>query len=170
MAQNRSTGRWQSARRKPLQAGKFVGILLALVLGAAGFFRLIDASTVTGEPVFWDPQLLAILLLPLLALGLVVVVFLETLVSVYRLLRSDRSVEYWLGERPGYVAVRVVEAVVAIAGVVLVAVAIPPLVSESTPAPAGVALMLFVMAVGIAILVVSFVRASLELFVYRSVE
>lgn len=38
--------------QKPVQAGKFVGILITLVLGAGGFLRLIDpAVLVDGHPI-----------------------------------------------------------------------------------------------------------------------
>jgi formate-dependent phosphoribosylglycinamide formyltransferase (GAR transformylase) len=69
--------------------------------------------------------------------------------------------------RAGYILLRGVEAGIAIVGVLLMVAAIPVLFAESTPAPAGVGIMLLLMAVGLGILLTSFVRAGAELFIYR---
>ena len=37
-------------KQKPLQAGKFLGILLSLVLGVAGFFRIVDVRALIDHP------------------------------------------------------------------------------------------------------------------------
>jgi len=154
-------------RQKPLQAGKFLGILLSLVLGVAGFFRVVDARALVDNPVLGDGQFLALILIPLLSLALVGLVFLETLVSGYRLFRSEESLGDWTAGRAGYLLIRGAEAAVALVGVAIVAAALPPLFAESTPAPAGVGIMLLLMAVGLGILVTSLVRSAAELFVYR---
>lgn len=41
-------------RENPLQAGKFVGILLALAMGVAGFFRMIDVRSLLSNPLAGD--------------------------------------------------------------------------------------------------------------------
>lgn len=153
-------------KQKPLQASKFVGILLTLVLGAGGFLRVIDATAIIGDPRLGDGQFLALILLPLIGLGLVVLVFVETLVTGYRSLRSDEPITDQIAGRAGYVLLRAAEAAVAIAGVTLMFTALPSLFAESTPAPAGVGIMLLLAAVGVGILVTSFIRATAELFVY----
>lgn len=151
---------------KPLQATKFGGILLSLVLGFAGFFRIIDAKAIISGPVLGDGQFLALLLIPLVSIALVFLVFLETLVTGYRIVRSTQPLTNQLKGRLGYVFIRGAEAGVAIIGLVIIVTALPPLVADSTPAPAGVGLMLLMMAVGIGILLTSFVRSGAELFVY----
>lgn len=152
--------------KNPLQAGKFVGILLTLVLGIGGFFRVIDAKALVGGHPIGDGQFLALILLPLVSLGLVVLVFTETLVSGSRVLRSEGSVMDRITERPGYALLRGAEATMAVVGVAIIFSALPVLFAESTPAPAGVGLMLLLAVVGVGILVASFVRSAFELFVY----
>lgn len=152
---------------KPLQALKFLGILLILVFGVAGFFRLLDASVLVGDPRLADGQFLTLLLIPLLSLLLVVLVFLETLVTVARIVRADSSWREHLPGGIGYLLLRGVEAAIAVVGVLVMVTAVPTLFAESTPAPAGVGIMLLLLVVGLAILVTSFVRAGAELFVYR---
>lgn len=154
-------------KRKPLQAGKFVGILLTLVLGIGGFFRVINARAVISDPFLGDGQLLALILIPLLSFGLVVIVFVESLYSGYQIVRSDAPLGAQVSERVGYVLVRSGEAIIAIVGVVIIFTALPVLFAESTPAPAGVGIMLLLMAVGLGILFMSFIRSFVELFVYR---
>lgn len=154
---------------KPLQAGKFVGILLSLVLGLAGFLRLVDASGFIDNPLLGDGQFLALLFVPLVSLTLVCVVFLETLVAGYRVMRSGASVLEQVRGRVGYVMLRGVEAGIAVLGVVVIAATLPVLFAESTPAPVGVGIMLFVLVVGVAILITSFVRSGAELLIYRDV-
>lgn len=166
MADHARDGFGAAARRKPLQAGKLAVICLSLLLGVAGFFRLIDARGLVEQPMLGDGQFLSLLLLPLVSLGLVGLVFLETVVAGYRALRSERSVTDQLSERTGYLVLRGGEAAVALLGVVIVATALPPLFAESTPAPAGVGIMLLLAAVGLGILVMSFVRSAAEIFVY----
>lgn len=155
-------------RRKPLQAGKFLVILVSLLLGVAGFFRIVDARALVDHPLLGDGQFLALILIPLLSLGLVGLVFAETVVWGYRLLRSEESIGDWTAGGIGYLLIRGAEAVVALVGVAIIVTALPPLFAESTPAPAGVGIMLLLMAVGLAILVTSLVRSAAELFVYRS--
>lgn len=150
-----------------LQGAKFVVILLSLVFGTAGFFRIVDAAPVFDGPLLGDPQFLALILLPLIAIVLAVVVFIETLVIGYRVVRSDDSLGEQIEGQPGYVLLRGVEAGVAVVGVTIVVTAVPALVAESTPAPAGVGIMLLLMVVGVAILAASLVRSGAELFVYR---
>lgn len=151
---------------KPIQAGKFTAIVLAIGLGVAGFFRLVDARGLVGDPLLGDGQFLALILLPLVSLGLVAVVFAETLVAGYRLVRSDRPIGERARGRTGYRLVRGAEAAIAVAGVLLMAGALPPLFAGSTPGPAGVGLMLLLFVVGLAILVASLVRSGAELFVW----
>lgn len=156
----------EAVRKKPLQAGKFVGVLLALVLGVGGFLRLVDARGLVGSPVLGDGQFLALLLLPVVALGLVVVVFLEALVGGYRSVRSERSLGEQVDGRVGYLLLRGTEAALAGLGVAIVVAAVPVLFAETTPAPAGVGLMLLLFVTGLGVLCVSFVRSAAELFVY----
>lgn len=153
-------------RQKPVQAGKFVGVLLALALAVAGFFRLVDARGIVGGPTLGDGQFLALVLLPVVGLGLVILVFVETLVGGYRSLRSDRPLGEQVAGRGGYLVVRGVEAGAAVLGVMLMGAAVPTLVAESTPGPAGVGVMLLLFAVGLGILCASLVRSTAELFVY----
>ncbi len=164
---SRFIGLTSTLQEKPLQAGKFMGILLGLVLGVAGFFRLIDASAVIDGPMLGDGQLLALIVIPLISLGLVGVVFVETVLSVYRSVRAEASLSEQFSGRIGYMLLRGVEAGIAIVGVLLMVAAIPVLFAESTPAPAGVGIMLLLMVVGLGILLTSFIRAGAELFIYR---
>lgn len=153
-------------RSKPLQSAKFVGILLSLVLGIGGFLRLFDARALIGDPILGDGQFLALLLIPLVSLGLVVLVTAETVVAGYRVLRAEASLDDRIDGRAGYLLLRGVEAGIAVLGVALMAAALPPLFAEGTPAPAGVGIMLLLLAVGIGILLASFVRSGAELFVF----
>lgn len=153
---------------KPLQASKFVGILLVLALGIAGFFRILDARSLLGGHVLGDGQFLALIAIPLVSLGLVCLVFVETLVTGYRVLRSDTSISEQVSGRVDYILLRAAEAAIAVVGVTLLVAALPPLFAASTPAPAGVGIMLLLFAVGIGILIVSFVRSTAELFIYRT--
>lgn len=75
--------------QKPIQLAKFGGILLTLVFGIAGFFRLIDARAIIDAPMIGDGQFLALILIPLASFLLICVVFLETLVTGYCLFQSD---------------------------------------------------------------------------------
>jgi hypothetical protein len=153
-------------REKPLQAGKFVGVLLALGLAVAGFLRLVDLGGAVGSPLLGDGQFLALLLLPPVGLGLALLVSLEAAVSVYRAVRSDRSLVEQATDRPGYLLLRGTEAGVAILGVGIVAAVVPVLFAGSTPGPAGVGILLLLFVVGIGILCASLVRSAAELFVY----
>lgn len=153
-------------KTKPLQTAKFVGILLALVFAIAGFFRILEPGALTEGPMLLDGQFLALILLPLVSLGLVLLVSVETLVSGYRSLRSERALRDQIDGRVGYLFLRGAEAGLALLGVLLMAAAVPPLLAESTPAPAGVGIMLLLFVIALAILCVSFVRSAAELFVY----
>lgn len=154
-----------TVQRHPLQTGKFVGILLAVVLFVGGFLRLLDGA-LAGDSLLGDGQFLALVLLPVVGLGLVTVVFLETLVAGYRVVRSNRSLGEQLSGRVGYVLLRGVEAGIAVLGVLVASSALPALFAESTPGPAGVGIMLLLALVTLCILFVSFVRSAAELFVY----
>lgn len=164
--QNASTALPPVVHAKPLQTAKFVGILLSLVLGVAGFFRLIDARAVFGGSPLGDGQFLALLLIPVISVLLVLVVVLETLVAGYRIVRSAASPGEQLSGRVGYLLIRGVEAAIALGGTTVIVTALPVLVADDTPAPAGVGVMLLLMAVGLGILVASFIRAGAEIFVY----
>jgi len=154
------------AKKKPLQTGKFIGVLLALTLAVTGFFRIIDARAIIQGPMLGDGQFLALVLLPPVSLVLVVVVFIETLVSGYRSLRSDQSLSDQVSGSVGYLALRGAEAGFAILGVATMGTAVPALIAESTPAPVGIGIMLLLFGVGFGILFVSLVRSTAELFVY----
>ena len=166
MSGRRSRGVPTVIQRKPLQTAKFAGILLALVFGVGGFFRLFDFGAVIGNPLLGDGQFLALVLVPLFSFGLVVVVFVETLVAGYRFVRSSEPVADRLTERIGYTLLRGLEAAVALAGVLLMVAAVPVLFAESTPAPAGVGILLLLLVVGFGILLASLVRSFAELVVY----
>jgi hypothetical protein len=157
-------------RDKPLQAGKLVGILLTLALGVGGFFRIIDPRILVDGHPLGDGQFLALIAVPLASLGLVLLVFTETLVSGYRVLRSEEAIADRITSRPGYMLLRGAEATVAVVGVAIICGALPPLFAESTPAPAGVGLILLLAVVGLGILVASFVRSTVELFVYGATD
>jgi len=163
---NRATVIPNVVREKPLQASKFVGILVALTVGVAGFFRIIDARWLLDGPMLGDGQFLALIVIPLVSLGLVCLVFVETLVTGYRILRSGTAIPEHVSGRGEYIVLRSAEALIALLGVTLMVTALPVLFAESTPAPAGVGVMLLLFAVGIGILFVSLVRSSVELFVY----
>lgn len=157
-----------AVREKPLQASKFVGILFIMALGVAGFFRILDAQRFLDGPAIGDGQFLAIIAIPIVSLGLVCLVFVETFVTGYRVLRSDTSISEQASGRVAYILLRSAEAAIAVVGVTLMVAAVPPLFAPSTPAPAGVGIMLLLFAVGIGILIVSFARSTAELFVYRN--
>lgn len=164
---NRSTVTPTVITEKPLQASKFLGILLVLALGVAGFFRILDARSLFDGPVLGDGQFLALIAIPLVSLGLVCLVFVETLVTGYRVMRSDTPISEQVSGRGGYILLRGAEATIAVVGVTLMVAALTPLFASSTPAPAGVGIMLLLFAVGVGILIVGFVRSAAELFVYR---
>ena len=167
MSHHNHGSRLQGAMKtKPLQTAKFVGILLALVLAIAGFLRILDPGSLMQGPMLLDGQFLALILLPLVSLGLVLLVLVETLASGYRILRSERTLRDQVDGRVSYVILRGAEAGLALLGVLLMAAAVPPLLAESTPAPAGVGIMLLLFVIGLGILCVSFVRSAAELFVY----
>ena len=159
-------GRLSSAvRRNPLQTGKFVGILLAVGLFVGGFLRLVD-GVLAGDSLLGDGQFLALVLLPVVGVGLVAVVFLETLVAGYRVVRSDRPLGEQASGRAGYVLLRGLEAGVAVVGVLVGSSALPTLFADSMPAPIGVGVMLLLAVVTLGILFASFLRSAAELFVY----
>ena len=160
-----SGGRSDVLRRKPLQAAKFVGIVLAIVLAVAGFFRLFDASAVLG-PLVGDGQFLALVVLPLVSLGLIIVIVAETLLSGYRGLRSERPIGEQIASHPGYVPLRAAEAGLALLGLILIVSIVQVVTASSTPAPAGVGAMLVLFAVGLGVLVASLVRSGAEIFVF----
>lgn len=162
------TGIQSVMKAKPLQTGKFVGILLTLILGVAGFFRLIDVGSVIEGTRLLDSQLLALILIPILSFALICIVFLELLVTGIQVLRSEQSLSEQISGRHGYVMLRGLEAILGIIGVLIMSAVIPVLFADSTPAPAGVGAMLLLMIVGIGLLIVSFIRSSAELFVYHS--
>lgn len=161
------TGLPSTVKRKPLQAGKFAGILVAIVLGVGGFFRIFGGRGIVDDPLLGDGQFLALVLIPLLSFGLVLVVLVETVVTGYRSLRADESVTEQLTDRISYTVLRSVEAVFAVVGAAIMLTVLPVLVADSTPAPAGVGIMLVAMAVGFGILFASLVRSFAELFVYE---
>lgn len=161
-----NSGLRSAVRRKPLQATKFLVIVLSLVVGIGGFLRIIDLSALVDGRLLGDGQLLALLLIPLVSLGLVFLVFIELLVTGYRALRAEEPITNQITGRTGYVLIRGAEAAIAIIGVMVIFAALPTLFAESTPAPAGVGILLLLMAVGLGILCTSLVRAATELFVY----
>ncbi|MFB6198978.1 MAG: hypothetical protein ABEI52_12045 [Halobacteriaceae archaeon] len=113
-----------------------------------------------------DGQFLALVLLPLVSFGLVVVVFLETVLSGYRSIRSNTSLTTQFTDRVGYSLLRGAEAGFAFFGVVVMSAAVPTLLAESTPSPVGVGIMLLLFVIGMGILIVSLIRSSAELIVY----
>lgn len=163
MQRKRSRGLQHVIKNKPLQTSKLAGIVLTLVIGVLGFFRIIDAGAVIDDPMLADGQFLALVFVPLISLALVCIVFVETIVTGYRALQSDRSIPDLISGQFGYVLLRSAEAAVAILGVTFIFLAVPVLIADSTPAPAGVGLMLGLFVVGLAIFVVSLVRSLAEL-------
>lgn len=141
MAERIHTGLGNTIKRKPLQAGKFTGILLTLVLGVAGFFRIIDVRGLVENPLLGDGQFLSLIPILLISLGLVCLVFVKTVVTGVRMVRSDESLMDQFTDRTGYLLIRGGAAVIAIVGVSIIATAVPPLFADSTPAPASVGIM-----------------------------
>lgn len=166
---SRPAGACAAVGGNPLQAAKLGGISLALLLGSLGFFRVVDPRGVVGAHPLVDGQFLALLLVPLASLALVAVVLAETAVAGYRALRADASLRAQAADRPGYLAVRSVEAGVAVLGLVLVLLAVPVLLAAATPAPVGVGIMLGLLAVGVGILAASLLRSAAELVYFRGV-
>ena len=162
----RSSHLREALKTKPLQTAKFLGILFVLVFAIAGFLRIIDPSSFMQGPMSLDGQFLALILLPLVSFGVVLLVVVETLVSGYRSLRSERAFRDQIDGRVGYLLLRSAEAGLALLGMLLLTAAVQPLFAESTPAPAGVGIMLLLFVIGLGILCVSFVRSAAELFVY----
>ena len=154
----------RSLTARPLQASKLIGICLGLLLGVAGFLRLISAERIIDNPLLADGQFLALVFVPLVGLALVGIVVLETVVTGYRVLRSPEPIRTQVTGRGGYVLLRAVEASVAVGGLVVMVLLGSTLVAESTPAPVGVGLMLALLAVGIAVLGASLVRSVAELY------
>ena len=151
---------------KPLQVGKLAAISLTLLLGFVGFFRISSADALIDNPVLADGQFLALLVLPVISFALICLVVCESLVTGYRVLRTDRSLRNQLTDRVGYTILRGIEAAVAFATLVLMFLALPPLFAETTPAPAGVGLILAIFMAGLVTLGASLVRAALELVYY----
>jgi hypothetical protein len=87
---------------------------LAVMLGLGGFFRVVDARGLFDNPLLGDGQFLALVLLPVVGLGLVGVVFLETLATGYRCLRTDTPIRKQATRRIGYTLVRIAEAGIAL--------------------------------------------------------
>lgn len=156
----------RTAAGHPLQVGKFIAVTLTLVLGAVGFFRLLDAGAVLGNSPLADSQFLTLILLPLSSLVLVCVVVLETVVAVSRAFTSERSLGEQATERPGYLVVRGLEAGVAVAGLGLMLLLVPVLFADTTTAPAGVGALLGLLVVGVGIQLVSFARSLAELIYF----
>lgn len=150
--------------RKPLQAVKLIGIALVIVLGIGGFFRFLSVPADPGAPLAADSQLLVIVGIPLVGLLLIGVVVAETLVSGVRAILGDRSLRQRALDRPGYTAVRLLEAGVAVLAVVMMATIVPIILAESTPAPVGVGAMLALLVVGLVVLGASLLRAIVELY------
>lgn len=163
------TGIRSFVRSKPLQASKLVGVLLTLVFGIAGFFRLINANLFIDHPLLADGQFLALIFIPLISLLLICIVVGETLVTSYRVFRADDSIREQISAHPGYTVLRSVEAAISATGFGIILLALPILFADSTPAPVGVGLMLALMVVGLGILVASLIRTLLELFFHENV-
>jgi hypothetical protein len=136
-------------RRKPLQTAKLLGCFLSVVLGVGGFLRIIGARGPIDNPLLGDGQFLALVLLPVVSLGLVSVVFVETLATGYRCLRSDTSMGEQATRRIGYTLLRAAEAGIALAGVAVMALSVPVLLAESPPAPADVGILVLTLLVGL---------------------
>lgn len=125
---------------------------------------MISAEAIVNDPLLGDGQFLALVFVPLLGLGLMVLVFLESLVAGYRVVRSDASIRHQVTGRWGYLLIRGAEAGTAIVGVLIVFATLPLLFAETTPAPAGVGLLLVLFVAGLGILFIGFVRSCAELF------
>lgn len=156
------------AADNPLQASKLALITLTLVFAVGGFLRIIQLPTLLDGPGLGDPQLLALLVTPLVSIALVFIVCVETLYTGIQTLRTDRTVLGALTEKPGYALLRLIEAGVGIIGLALFVIGLRTFVSDPMPAPAGVGLLLAFMAIALTILVISLIRVMVELYRYNA--
>lgn len=147
----------QFLRTQPLQACKLAAIIVVVSISVAVFGELVS-----------NPNVMSLFLVPLLGLGLVLVIGVETLLASYRFIRSGESLTDRLLARPVYTLVRGVELVLALLGVglfIAVIVALPP-----GPMAGPGAIGLWMITVGLGVLVVggSLVRTFAEYYRYRS--
>lgn len=147
----------QFLHTQPLQACKLAAIIVVVSISVAVFGELVS-----------NPSVMSLFLVPLLGLGLVLVIGVETLLASYRFIRSGESLTDRLLARPVYTLVRGVELVLALLGVglfIAVIVALPP-----GPMAGPGAIGLWMITVGLGVLVVggSLVRTFAEYYRYRS--
>ena len=141
---------------KPLQAAKFLLVVLVLVLGLLGFYRIAPGR-----------QLDALLLVPVASFALALVVAGETLVAAYRVARAEDPPTARLAARPAYTVVRAVEAaaaVLATGGIVGIIATLP---DEPPPGPGVIGLLFVFGGLGLLVLVASLVRTTTEYVYYR---
>ncbi len=141
---------------KPLQAAKFILVVLVLVLGLLGFYRVVPGR-----------QLDALLLVPVASFALAVVVAGETLVATYRVARADDPPTARLAARPTYTVVRAVEAAAAVLVVGGIVGAFAALPDEPPPGPGVIGLLFVFGGLGLLVLVASLVRTTTEYVYYR---
>jgi sterol desaturase/sphingolipid hydroxylase (fatty acid hydroxylase superfamily) len=140
----------------PLQAGKLAAIVLVLLFSAGVFFELVPAGSIT-----------ALLVVPVLALGLALVVAAETAVAGYRTLRDGERLTDRLAARPTYSVVRAGEVVAALLPVVAFALVVAALPAGPMAGPGAIGLMFVVVGLALVVFGGSLVRTLAEYYYHR---
>ena len=144
---------------KPLQALKLTTVLgfpLVLLVGAYGLLPG-DAS--------WT----ILLLTPFIGVGLVFVVTAETLVTLYRTLRTDTSLTMSLTTRPTYSIIRTVEVAAVLLGIgsIIYVFATLPTPPEGDSGAAGVGLLFIIGGLTLVIFGGILIRTLAEYYYFR---
>ncbi|QLG29810.1 hypothetical protein HUG10_19550 (plasmid) [Halorarum halophilum] len=146
----------QFIRAKPLQACKLIGIVATFVFSAGVFSELIS-----------DPDVITLLLIPILALGLAIAIAAETLIVGYRSLRSGGLQKDLLANRPVYSIVRAVEVFLVILSVGIFIFIITTLPDGPMAGPGAIGLWFIMVGLGLLILGGSLVRTLTEYYYHR---
>lgn len=143
-------------RTKPLQALKLVAIVTTSVFAAAGVAGYVPSRGFIG-----------LFLIVALALGLALVIVLETIRSSYLALVSSESLSELMLGRPLYSAARVIEllsAVFSIGGIWILIASIP---DGPMAGPGAIGLLFLLTRRSLVVLGGSFVRTLVEIHEYR---
>ena len=149
----------------PLQASKLIGISLGLVGGLAGVVGVVGPDGV-GLPAVVEGAVLPLAVVPLVGAALAGVIILEALHSSYRALQAEAALRRQLAARTGYTLVRVIEAGVAVGGLVAVWRLVSTLDNGPVPVAAGVGVAGGLLAVGGMVIVASLLRSASELWYF----